>query len=90
MTYIIYTKSGCPNCDRVKYLLSKEPCERIYINCDELLTTGREEFIKSMRQRTGIENPQPIYFPLVFLEDTYIGGYEELLEHLIFELKEEF
>jgi len=89
MTYIIYTKSGCPNCDRVKHLLSKEPYQRIYINCDELLSTDREAFIKSMREKTGIQEPEKIYFPLVFQDNFYIGGYDELLHHLI-ELDEEF
>ena len=85
MSYIIYTKTGCHNCDRAKMLLQREATPTIYINCDELLETGREAFIADMRKKTDIKEPDKIYFPLVFLDDTYIGGYEELLEHLIFE-----
>jgi len=88
--YIIYTKTGCPSCDRVKFLLSKEPCERIYINCDELLETGKEAFIAEMRKKTGIEEPKLIMFPLIFIDDIFLGDEGDLLNHLVFELKEEF
>lgn len=88
MTYVIYTKSNCENCLRAKMVLRKEATPTIYINCDELLETDREAFINSIRRKTGIKEPQPVYFPLVFLDDTYIGGYNELLEHLIFEIGE--
>lgn len=88
--YIIYTKSNCENCRRAKMLLQREATPTIYLNCDELLETGREAFISEMRKKTGIEEPKPIMFPLIFIDDTYIGSYDELLEHLIFELKDEF
>lgn len=84
--YVIYTKTGCPSCDRAKALLSKEPCERIYINCDELLRLNRQEFINSMRKKTGIEEPKPIMFPLIFIDDEYLGDEGDLLNHLVFEL----
>jgi glutaredoxin len=90
MTYIIYTKTGCHNCDRVKALLSKENCERIYINCDELLETGREAFIAEMRKKTGIKEPKSIRFPLIFIDDIFLGDEGDLLNHLVFELEEEF
>lgn len=90
MTYIIYTKTGCPSCHRAKDLLSREQEQTIYINCDEMLKTNREAFITEMRKKTGIQEPNNIYFPIIFQDDYYIGNYEELLNHLIFELDEEF
>jgi glutaredoxin len=84
--YIIYTKSGCPCCERAKDLLSREQVKTIYINCDEMLKTDRQAFITEMKKKTKSED---IYFPLIFQDDYYIGNYEELLEHLI-EFDEEF
>ena len=90
MTYIIYTKTGCTGCNQAKILLAKEPIETIYINCDELLRENRQEFINSMRKKTGIKEPKPIMFPLIFIDDTYLGDEGDLLEHLIFEIKDDF
>ena len=87
MTYIIYTKSNCPSCVKAKMLLKREPCETIYINCDDLLENDRQAFIAKMRKKTQIEEPYPLMFPMIFINDTYLGGVEELVEHLIFELE---
>jgi glutaredoxin len=85
-TYIIYTKTNCPSCDRAKYLLKKENLKTIYINCDEMLKRDRQAFLTEMRKKTKF---QDIYFPMIFQDDYYIGNYDELLEHLI-EFDEEF
>ena len=68
--YVIYTKTGCEDCEKVKSLLSSE--EKIIINCDLLIKNNRQEFIKSMELKTRIPFRQ---FPLVFKDDIYIGGY---------------
>lgn len=81
--FTIYTKSGCPDCDKVKNLLSKE--KHILINCDQLLKNNRSEFIKSMELK--IHRPFKS-FPVVFLDDVYIGGYDDVLEYLTFSLDE--
>jgi len=83
--YIIYTKSGCKNCDSVKTLLSRE--EKIIIDCDYLVKNNRTEFIKSIELKTRVPFKQ---FPIIFYNDSYIGGYNELVEHLNFELVEDF
>ena len=46
--YVIYTKSFCEDCEKVKSLLSSE--EKIIINCDLLIKNNRQEFIKSMER----------------------------------------
>ena len=86
MTYIIYTKSNCPSCIKAKNLLKKEPCETIYICCDELLETNRQGFIAEMRKKTGIAEPKLLMFPMIFVDNIYLGNVEELVEHLIFEI----
>lgn len=81
--FIIYSKTNCPDCDKVKNLLSKE--EHTIINCDKLLKNNRDEFIKSMELKTH----RPFKsFPAVFLDDVYIGGYRDVLEYLTFSLDE--
>ena len=85
-TYIVYTKSGCHCCDKVKQLMLKEQLKVIYINCDEMLKTNRQAFINEMIKKTKNED---IYFPMIFQDDYYIGNYQELLEHLI-EFDDEF
>jgi len=85
MTFIIYTKSGCPNCDKAKKLLEKE--ETVIFNCDQMLKNNRDEFIKSMELKTR----RPFKtFPVIFINDDYLGGYEDLTSYLIFDLDEEF
>lgn len=78
--YVIYSKSGCENCEKAKALLSSE--EKIIINCDLLIKHNREEFIKSMELKTRRPFKQ---FPLIFCDDMFIGGYHELTDHLNFE-----
>lgn len=84
MVYIIYTKSNCENCRLAKILLNKK--EKIIINCDDLLENNKEAFIAEMRKKTEIQEPNKIYFPLVFIDDIYIGGYKDLYDYLIFDV----
>lgn len=85
MTYIIYTKSGCENCLKAKALLSS--LETVTISCDELIKHNRNEFIKSIELKTHKPFKQ---FPLIFQDDLFIGGYYDLLDHLNFEMIEDF
>lgn len=94
MTFIIYCKSGCADCDQAKELLEKKKC--VVIVCDNMIKNNRTEFIKSMELKTR----KPFKsFPLVFSDDEYVGGLDELTNHLMnfsldfcndFELNEEF
>lgn len=76
-SWIIYTKSNCIYCQKVKELLEKE--EKItIINCDNLLKSNerKETFFNSIKNNIGC-----IYrtFPIVFLNNNFIGGYTETL-----------
>jgi glutaredoxin len=86
MTYIIYTKSDCPSCIKAKQLLKREASQTIYINCDDLLENDRQAFIAEMRKKTNTKDNELLFFPMIFIDDTYIGNVEELVEHLIFEV----
>ena len=77
--FIIYCKSGCKNCDDAKLLLIDE--SKIVVNCDELLKTDRNSFINEMEKKM---NRKFKSFPMIFIEDTYLGGYEDLVDYLNF------
>lgn len=81
MVFILYCKSNCDKCEKSKKLLEKEEC--IIFNCDKMLKNNREEFIRSMELKT--KRPFKT-FPIIFIDDTYLGGYEDLTSHLIFEI----
>jgi len=83
--FIVYTKSHCPDCIKAKKLLQTE--ETILINCDDLLQNDRESFLIEMRKKTNLER---ITFPMVFLNDEFLGGINELTDHIVYELSEEF
>lgn len=81
--YIIYTISNCRYCELAKELL--HGIDKIIINCDKMLDNPiqRTEFINSINNKTGYPIiTDKILFPLIFLDDDYIGGYHLLKEHL--------
>lgn len=73
--WLIYTKSNCDYCTKVKDLLQSEQIIKI-INCDNWLknTEDKNEFLKLIRNVIGYEYKT---FPIVFLNDKFIGGYNE-------------
>lgn len=79
MTFIVYTKSNCPYCDKAKKLLEKE--QMIVINCDVMLNEDRDAFINEMKHKTGWKR---ITFPMIFIDSEFLGGYDELTSHIIF------
>lgn len=80
MTFIIYSKSGCINCNKAKLLLQNY--EYVVINCDLLISTNRQEFIKSMENKMNGNKLRQ--FPIIFHKGDYIGSYNELVEYIIF------
>jgi len=74
MYWVIYTKSNCINCDKVKSLLYYEDVK--YINCDNRLDTeyNKLEFLKMIKNKIGFTYNT---FPMCFLGDEFIGGYKE-------------
>jgi len=83
--FILYCKLSCPDCIKAKNLLQNE--EKIIINCDNFLEHDRENFIRTMRRKT---NQDRIVFPMIFIDDDYLGGINELTDYVVYELNEEF
>ena len=82
--FVIYCKSGCPDCVRAKKLLRREEC--IAINCDEILQQDRDAFIEDMKRRTGLG---VIIFPLIFIDDDYLGDIDELISYITFKMDDD-
>jgi glutaredoxin len=78
--YTVYSKRECVWCERVKELLARETSSLVEtIACDDALAANRLEFIRIMKERTGLET---IKFPLVFHNGEFIGGYNDTKQHL--------
>lgn len=72
--YTIYTKSGCPNCTKVKKFLESENEKPLIINCDEWLIEDKPAFLKFIQEKAGKECKT---FPMVFYNGEFVGGFDE-------------
>jgi len=81
--YTIYSKSGCPNCKKVKELLETQKMTFTVIDCDEYLIESKPEFLNFIQELTSREWKT---FPIVFNNDEFVGGYTDTkvyLENLV-------
>jgi glutaredoxin len=78
--YTVYSKSGCPFCVKVKYLLGSMSVSADYINCDEYLLNDRDGFLAFIRAYIGGRDWRT--FPMVFLDGVFIGGYMDTKAYL--------
>ena len=76
--YTVYSKSGCPNCNKVKKFLQNARAQMITIDCDEYLIERKEDFLKFIET---ISDKSVRVFPIVFFERKLIGGYEDTEYH---------
>lgn len=76
---------GCPNCAKAKLLLRDE--SKIVVECDELIKINRNEFIENLEKKMKTKFH---HFPVIFIDDIYLGDYHDLVEHLSYHLVEEF
>jgi len=81
--YTIYSKSGCPACNRAKQLLQNEKIE--VIDCDDYIADNKPAFLEFMYKLIGTEYKT---FPMVFSQTgKFIGGFSELKPYYEEELK---
>ena len=76
--YTVYSKSGCPNCTKVKKFLQNAKAQMTVVDCDEYLIESKEEFLKFIEE--AAEKSVRV-FPIVFFERKLIGGYEDTEYH---------
>lgn len=77
--FTIYSKSGCPNCDKIKLLLDTNKLEYNVFNCDEYLYINKEQFLFDMNQLTKQDIKA---FPIVFKDAIFVGGYKEGVDEI--------
>ena len=78
--YTVYSKSGCPNCKKVKELLKTKNLLFTIIDCDEYLIETKPEFLQFIQDLTSQEWKT---FPIVFNKDSrLIGGFIDTREYL--------
>jgi glutaredoxin 3 len=76
--YTIYSKSGCPYCDKAKSVL--KIYNPVVVDCDPYLVDNKEDFLQFIKEITQKEHRT---FPIIFKDSTYIGGYSDLLKFLV-------
>jgi glutaredoxin len=87
MVYLVYTVDDCKYCEMAKDLLKLD--DKVNINVTKMMKNyiQRDEFIKKINAQVGYRLiDDKIYFPIIFLDNIYIGGYDELQKH--FDMKE--
>jgi hypothetical protein len=77
--FTIYSKSGCNYCIKVKKILEEKKHSFIIINCDKFILENKDDFLSFMQNIIGKEYR---LFPMVFNDNTFIGGYNETLKYL--------
>lgn len=75
----VYSKSGCPNCTKVKQMLKDKNVLFSIIDCDEFILENKTEFLLFIQQLIGREQK---IFPMVFDYNVFIGGYNETNKYI--------
>jgi glutaredoxin len=69
--YILFTKSGCPYCQKAKELLEAKGQK---LKITEVNDSNKEKIYAKIDKKTDSYR----YFPVIFNDDKFIGGYTEL------------
>jgi glutaredoxin len=77
--FTIYSKSGCPNCTKIKKILLENKNCFVEINCDEYLIENKEFFLSFIKE---LINKECNTFPMIFNNGIFIGGFNETQEYL--------
>ena len=89
--FTVYSKSGCPNCTKVKKLLIEKKVFFVDIDCDDYIIEDKEKFLLFIKERANKEYKT---FPMVFNDGNFIGGFTETQDYfnklLSFDEKSDF
>jgi glutaredoxin len=72
MKFTVYSKSGCPFCEKIKTILEYHDFDTVVYTLDTNFT--REQFYQEFGQGAT--------FPQVILDDTILGGCSESIKYL--------
>lgn len=77
--FTIYSKSGCPNCTRIKKIMTEKKETFTEFNCDEYLIEDKDFFLSFIK---NLANKECKVFPIIFNNAIFIGGFNETNEFL--------
>jgi len=77
--FTIYSKSGCPNCNKVKHLLQDNNLTFNIVDCDEYIIEERDNFLHFIKELSQKESKE---FPIIFHDGVFIGGYKNVKEYI--------
>jgi glutaredoxin len=77
--FTIYSKSGCPNCSKVKKLLKEKNLLFNVIDCDDYILGEKQPFLNFIK---NISNKEISIFPIIFYESKLVGGFNETSEFI--------
>ena len=79
----IYSKSGCPYCDKALELLPKN-CEKIVLDDDQERKNFYDDLNKPVcdGEKCYVRNKKFNTVPQIFIGDNHIGGYTDLVKYL--------
>lgn len=72
MKVVVWSKDNCPNCQQAKNLLAAKGIEYEERNINSGWT--KEQLLEAVPSAKSV--------PQIFLDDTYIGGFQELTKRL--------
>ncbi len=73
MKFVVYTRNGCPYCDKIKTVFDQKGFKYVEYKLDEEFT--KEEFYEEFGQGST--------FPQIIMDGQNIGGCSETVNHLI-------
>ena len=77
--FTIYSKSGCPNCLKVKLLLQKNNLKFTIVDCDEYIIEDKTFFLLFINE---LAKTSVTMFPIIFNNGLFIGGYNETTNYI--------
>jgi len=77
--FTVYSKSGCPNCLKVKAFLKEKNLVFNVVDCDEYLIEDKENFLLFIED---LVKKSCRLFPMVFNDTSFIGGFNETKEFI--------
>ena len=77
--FTVYSKSGCPNCVKIKKLLDEKKMNFKIVDCDEYIIEDKERFLLFIN---SLAEKNVKLFPMIFHDGKFIGSYNETIEFI--------
>lgn len=76
----VYSKDGCPFCDKIKGILKDYKVEHTVLHLDK--DYSREDVVKTLSRATGKEVDKFTY-PVIFDNLNYVGGCDDMMDYML-------